>query len=176
MFYKRLRCHLSSCQGTQAVLMTQQNSCARNKWNETPSYIWDMGCSRRCVVISPLVGIASHWNDTNCRCSEKCPVFFRIEEWRSQKIPSKPLTCCSMSVPQVQSVPLLDALQLLMLFLETVSCLVPKLFLLIIFYSGTFLIIRISTVRNMNVPSSRRIMARAFELVNFIIVQMRWFG
>jgi hypothetical protein len=42
----------------------------------------------------------------------------------------------SMSAPQVRIVPLLDALQLLTLFAGTLTYLEPKLYLLIVFYSG----------------------------------------
>jgi hypothetical protein len=50
---------------------------------------------------------------------------------------------CSMSAPQVKIFPLLDSLQLLM-FAGTMTYLEPKLFLLIIFYNGSFYILKYS--------------------------------
>jgi hypothetical protein len=44
---------------------------------------------------------------------------------------------CSRSALLVKIVPLRDALQLLMLFVETLTYLEPKLFLLIVLYSDT---------------------------------------
>jgi hypothetical protein len=56
-----------------------------------------------------------------------------------------------MSVLQVKNIPLLDALQLLMLFAGTQMYLERKLCFLIIFYSCTFLLIKILIVLMMNV-------------------------
>jgi hypothetical protein len=47
-----------------------------------------------------------------------------------------------MSAPQEKIVPLLDAIQKLMLFAGMLTHLEPKLFFLIIFYSGTFLLLK----------------------------------
>jgi hypothetical protein len=49
---------------------------------------------------------------------------------------------CSMSAPQADIVPLLDALQLLMLSAGTSTYLEPKMFSLIIFYNGPCIILR----------------------------------
>jgi hypothetical protein len=48
---------------------------------------------------------------------------------------------CSVSAPQVNNVPLTDALQLLMLFAGTLMNLEPKTFSLIIFYNGPCIIL-----------------------------------
>jgi hypothetical protein len=76
---------------------------------------------------------------------------------------------CSMSAPQIRIIPLLDALQLLMLFAGTLKCLEPKLFL-IFFYNRSAFRIKILIVRNMSVciyTFSCRIMAVAVEPFNF---------
>jgi hypothetical protein len=52
---------------------------------------------------------------------------------------------------KVKVVVLLDAPQLLMLFARAPTYLEPKLFLLIVFYNGTFLIIEILIIFKMNV-------------------------
>jgi hypothetical protein len=57
---------------------------------------------------------------------------------------------CSMSALQAKVVRLLDALQLLILFAGTLTYLETKRFLSVILYSGTFLIINIFVVFNMN--------------------------
>jgi hypothetical protein len=56
-----------------------------------------------------------------------------------------------MSALQVKIALLLDALQMLMLFVGTLTYLEPKPFLLIIFYDNTSLIIKILIVFNKNV-------------------------
>jgi hypothetical protein len=57
----------------------------------------------------------------------------------------------AMSTLLAKTVPLLDALQLLMLFVQTLTYLVPNLFLLIIFYNLYSLIIKTLTVIKINV-------------------------
>jgi hypothetical protein len=56
-----------------------------------------------------------------------------------------------MSAFQVKLVVMLNALQQLIFFAETLKYLETKLFLLIVFYNGTPLIIKILIVFNMNV-------------------------
>jgi hypothetical protein len=51
----------------------------------------------------------------------------------------------------LQKIVLLEALQLLMLFVRTLTYFEPKLLLLIIFYNGTFLILKILIIFSMNI-------------------------
>jgi hypothetical protein len=56
---------------------------------------------------------------------------------------------CSMSALRVKIVLLLDMLQIPMLFVGALSNLEPKMFLLVVFYSGTFLSVKIFIVFNL---------------------------
>jgi hypothetical protein len=49
---------------------------------------------------------------------------------------------CSVSAPQVNIVPLLDALQLLMLFAGTFTYSEPKMFSSIVFYNGPCVVLK----------------------------------
>jgi hypothetical protein len=76
-----------------------------------------------------------------------------------------------MSAFQAKIALLLSALQLLMLFVGTLMYLEPKLFFLIIFYSGTFLIIKILIAFNMYVYIFyRRIMVDVTALTEFLLL------
>jgi hypothetical protein len=58
---------------------------------------------------------------------------------------------CPMSTLQVKIGRLLGSLQLIILFVETLKYLEPKLLLFTVFFSGTFLIIKILSVFNINI-------------------------
>jgi hypothetical protein len=77
-----------------------------------------------------------------------------------------------MSALQVNTVLLLDALQLLMLFVRTLTYLEPKLLLLILFYNGTFLLIKILCVFNVDVYIyfSHRIIDGMIILTGFLLL------
>jgi hypothetical protein len=73
--------------------------------------------------------------------SKFCPSVLEIVGLR---VPSRYIRdlLCSVSAPQVKTVPLLDALQLLMLFAGTLTYSEPKMFVSTIFYNGLCIILK----------------------------------